>query len=300
MLSEDFSVSENHVDIETAIKILNDLAPGAIRGATAKPGHQYYEAVRRSGPLSKCTCGQRKLGWRFPEFIAARGATVWSVGRDANSRKITCGPKGYHSSSYSNTPACCQTTPPVCACVGPPATTDQSTSSGASTGDVRSLASGMATVLASITRYASDRGIWTRTSDAYDLFPSEPPLLKSGVGHYFPEPWPNRSDHGIYLFFSGDEDPIFLYVGKSSERTSSINLRLNGYIDVRARRLHGKCVLRDEWHGRYAPWGIRPRYVVTVALRTDPKTGTCPDARRLEDYLIANLRPAENIRGKAR
>ena len=99
-------MSEGHFSIEEAVAFLKT-APGAILGVSAKPDHRWFQAVRAAGPLSMCTCGQRKLGWRCPEFIAKRGKTVWTVGYDAKTNKISCGPKGYHSASYGNEPPCC-------------------------------------------------------------------------------------------------------------------------------------------------------------------------------------------------
>ena len=100
-------MSEDSVSIEQAIAILMKLVPDAVRGVSAEPGHRLYEAVRRAGPLSRCRCGQRTLGWQCPEFIAKRGNKVWTVGYDARTNKISCGPNGYHSPSYSEAPPCC-------------------------------------------------------------------------------------------------------------------------------------------------------------------------------------------------
>jgi hypothetical protein len=43
---------------------------------------------------------------------------------------------------------------------------------------------------------------------------------------------------------------------------------------------------------------MNPRFVVTVALLTDPLTGECPEAELLERHLIENLHPSENIAGR--
>lgn len=100
-------MADQRMDIEQAITYLLELEPGCDRGATAMPGHQFYEGVRSAGPLTKCTCGQKNLGWRFPEFIATKGEKVWSVHRDATTNKVVCGSQGYHSKRYSGKPACC-------------------------------------------------------------------------------------------------------------------------------------------------------------------------------------------------
>jgi len=149
-------------------------------------------------------------------------------------------------------------------------------------------------VLDAMSRYASEHHLWMRPSGVYDFFPSGPQALQSGITQQFPNPWPNGKDHGVYLFFSADTDPLFLYVGKSSGRTSCLKIRLNGYIDLNAKKSRGECVFRKEWHGRQSPWGTPPRYLITVALRTN-STGECPQAIMLEDWLKKNLCPSENV-----
>jgi len=95
------------MNIDNAIAELSR-APGAILGLTARPEHHAYKKVRDAGLLSRCTCGQKKLGWLYPEFIIRIGKRVWTVGRDAKSNKISCGAKtGYHS-SHPNDPSCSQ------------------------------------------------------------------------------------------------------------------------------------------------------------------------------------------------
>lgn len=96
--------------VENAIRAHMQEFPNAKRGATATPGHRYYigvcNAVRAVGKLHKCRCGTNSLGWAAPEYIATVEDITWSVGYDATSNKISCGPKGYHSDRYGNTPSC--------------------------------------------------------------------------------------------------------------------------------------------------------------------------------------------------
>lgn len=147
-----------------------------------------------------------------------------------------------------------------------------------------------------IIRFAGERGLWIAPSSIYDLFPERPaqaivqPLLR------WPDKWPRGDCHGVYLFF-GDTpgDPRFLYVGKSSGRTSCLRARLDGYVDLDEYRASGQCKLRQEWNGYKRPWGIEPRYVLTVALKSDPDTGTYPAAEEMEKYLIRELGPSENV-----
>jgi hypothetical protein len=157
---------------------------------------------------------------------------------------------------------------------------------------------GLTEIRGALNRYAVERGVRLEVSEVYDLFPSEPSQLSSGVAHHFPATWPRGDRHGVYLFFSAEAEPRFLYVGRASGKTVCIKARLDGYIDRKARRLRGECVLREEWNGYRRPWGTRPRYVITVAMPTDSATGKCPQADFLEQHLIHNLDPTENIQGR--
>jgi hypothetical protein len=147
-----------------------------------------------------------------------------------------------------------------------------------------------------IMRYGMQRGIRLVLSGVYDLFPERPRKAVVAPDACWPEPWPQGRRHGISLFFSdASEGAGLLYVGKASKQSSCIRVRLNGYVDMEKCRASGRCVLREEWNGYRRPWGTQPRYVVTVALETDDASGECPEAERLEAYLIQALRPDENI-----
>ena len=97
--------------VEGAITQLMEFVPGAVRGSTATHGHPNYQrlaqAVLAAGEIKECRCGMQKLGWTAPEFIATEDGTTWSVGYDANTNKISCGPIGYHSERYGNELPCC-------------------------------------------------------------------------------------------------------------------------------------------------------------------------------------------------
>jgi len=77
-----------------------------VQVAAVLPSPTIGTTKRGAGLLTKCVCGQQKLGWQYPEFIVKIGDKVWSVGRDGRTNTISCGPKGYHSTRYSNEPAC--------------------------------------------------------------------------------------------------------------------------------------------------------------------------------------------------
>ncbi len=93
------------MDVEDAIAALNEDGQATI-GKTATTGHQYYESVRRAGTLKKCTCGQDKLGWKYPEYIRTVGDKTWAVHRNETTNVINCGPNGYHSDRYSSDAPC--------------------------------------------------------------------------------------------------------------------------------------------------------------------------------------------------
>ena len=96
--------------VEGAIAKILLLVPHAQRGKTATPAHQMYNGVSRAalatGSLEECTCGQRKLGWSLPEFIATHKGKTWVVGYNSDYNLITCGPNGYHSDRHGNEPPC--------------------------------------------------------------------------------------------------------------------------------------------------------------------------------------------------
>jgi hypothetical protein len=147
-----------------------------------------------------------------------------------------------------------------------------------------------------IDRYAVERGIRTDISGVYDLFPNQPRATAEEVSYSWPARWPNGSRRGVYLFFSDSQVGLELrYVGKTSGRTMRLSKRLDQYVDMKAFRQTGACILRSEWNGRYTPWTGPIRYVVTVAL-PDSESGTCPEAERLEPHLICVLQPVENVR----
>jgi hypothetical protein len=150
-----------------------------------------------------------------------------------------------------------------------------------------------------IVRYATERGVRLSVSGVYDLFPAVPFAAAVMPSASWPERWPQGRSHGVYLFFSdAPAGPELLYVGKSSKTSSCIRTRLDGYVNLAEYRTSGRCVLREEWNGYHRPWGKCPRYVVTVAAETDPVSGECPEAERLEIHLIQALRPSENIVGR--
>jgi hypothetical protein len=93
------------MNVDQAIQALQASIPGSLVGATATPGHANYNRAARLR-FRKCECGRRVLGWPSEEYIAQDGNAVISIGYDSRSNKISCGPKGYHSPAYGNTPVC--------------------------------------------------------------------------------------------------------------------------------------------------------------------------------------------------
>ena len=93
------------MDVEDAISALNEVGLET-RGATATPGHTYYDSVKHAGTLKKCDCGQKNLNWTYPEYIHTVGDKTWAVHRNEKTNVINCGPNGYHSDRYGGGPPC--------------------------------------------------------------------------------------------------------------------------------------------------------------------------------------------------
>jgi hypothetical protein len=94
------------VTIEEVIR--SYLAQNQTRGATATPGHAYYERARNL-LFRRCACSERAAragDWTMAEHIARtpRGAYLY-IGTNRRGL-VSCGPKGYHSSQYRNGPPC--------------------------------------------------------------------------------------------------------------------------------------------------------------------------------------------------
>jgi hypothetical protein len=101
------------MNVDEAIARQRELTPGAEIGRTASPGgsRKWYERMQRMGSvLHVCACGQRLAGWRSPEFSARDGRAIMSVGYDATSNIISCGPFGWHSERYANDQPCWERT----------------------------------------------------------------------------------------------------------------------------------------------------------------------------------------------
>jgi hypothetical protein len=161
----------------------------------------------------------------------------------------------------------------------------------------RKYMSSLSAVQIAVFRFATEHNQWILPSGLYDLFPERPRAAGIQPPLQWPAKWPNGKHHGVYLFFADTpKDPEFLYVGKSSGKTSCLRKRLDGYVDIREFKATGQCKLLQEWDGYQRPWAIEPRYLLTVALETDPDTGTCPAAKKLEEYLFRECAPSQNVK----
>ena len=98
----------------------------------------------------------------------------------------------------------------------------------------------------------------------------------------WPGTWPNSGEPGVYLVF--DTAMNLLYVGKAS-MSNGIGARLNGHFGYATDGTRG-CAPRGTWS---AP----PAYVVAIGV---PHSFEAP---ALEEYLILELQPPDNVRGKA-
>ena len=92
-----------------AIVRLGEMNPGAVLGESAHTGGTsgWYDRMRQMGDeFQICTCGRDLKGWKSPELSARVDGKSWTIGYDAKSNKISCGPKGYHSDRYANDQPC--------------------------------------------------------------------------------------------------------------------------------------------------------------------------------------------------
>ena len=115
-------------------------------------------------------------------------------------------------------------------------------------------------------------------SDLYALFPEEGEPLAT---MHWDQQWPNSDHAGVYLIF--DKNGKLLYVGKAW----ALGHRLASYFQYRQPRGEGNaCEIVHAW----TPPG--PMYIATVAVPDDSKF----EAASLEEYLINELKPSENVR----
>lgn len=110
-------------------------------------------------------------------------------------------------------------------------------------------------------------------SELYSLFPDETP---STTG--WPGPWPNAGSHGVYFVFYADGS--LCYVGKASH--SHIASRLSAHFGGSAKT--GCRIISPGWNGR-------PTFIATLPMEH------AFEAPALEEFLIAKLKPSENIHG---
>jgi hypothetical protein len=118
-----------------------------------------------------------------------------------------------------------------------------------------------------------------RLGDPYALFPEGPhPSGVKLVGRW-PDEWPNVDSPGVYLILSANLD--ILYVGKTSLR-QTFGTRLSDWF--RSETDTGKCRV-------IGTWSSSPTYVATIPV------GAPFEAPSLEEYLIQELRPPDNLVG---
>ncbi|MDE6702880.1 MAG: GIY-YIG nuclease family protein [Muribaculaceae bacterium] len=107
----------------------------------------------------------------------------------------------------------------------------------------------------------------------YRLFPDE-----NGVYEFKDQAWPCNGRAGVYLILSRDYDVI--YVGQ----TISFGRRFYGYF----KDVNGHCNIRSD------NWSEKPYAIIAIAAPDDRKY----ERLSLEEYLINNLQPNDNVRGR--
>ena len=117
----------------------------------------------------------------------------------------------------------------------------------------------------------------------YDLFPSEPEGSLE-CGGKWNDTWPSNGMPGIYAFL--DREGNVLYIGKSS-MNSSVSARLGAYCAYESDRK--RCKLKHDG------WRVKPRYVWIVGIAKS----TSFEAAALEEFLIRELNPVDNINGRS-
>lgn len=110
-------------------------------------------------------------------------------------------------------------------------------------------------------------------SDKYSLFPHE-----EGEYGFKENSWPGNGKSGVYLIL--DENEEVIYVGQSK----SFGSRFYQYF----KDDNGTCVVRSPY------WSKTPSHIVTIIAPDNAKY----ERLSLEEYLIMELSPIDNIRGK--
>jgi len=123
-----------------------------------------------------------------------------------------------------------------------------------------------------------------RRSGLYALFPDE--VRTVDVESAWNAQWPYSEEAGVYFIFGGSGR--LLYIGKAS-MNHCIGGRLSIYFG--SDRATKRCRIVNE-----EGWSERPMYVATVAVPQNMKF----EAPALEEYLIATLDTANNVRGAKR
>ncbi|QNM86853.1 GIY-YIG nuclease family protein [Polaribacter pectinis] len=114
-------------------------------------------------------------------------------------------------------------------------------------------------------------------SKNYDLFPDK-------SSDKYASKWPDKYYHngrfGVYLIL--DEKLEVIYVGKAN----NIGKRLGSYFMYN--KDDKSCLIRHD------SWKKRPKYICSIAVSDK----TWFECLSLEEYLIHNIKPIDNIRSK--
>ena len=111
-----------------------------------------------------------------------------------------------------------------------------------------------------------------------DLFPSQTVPAGFTPQLTWEHPWPFGDRAGVYFVYSASFD--LLYVGTAQY----LGARLSQHF---IRNGEKECVIREKW-------SQQPRFVINIAVPTDMAF----EAAALEGFLIGELQPPDNVKGK--
>jgi len=129
-----------------------------------------------------------------------------------------------------------------------------------------------------VTRYRRSDLPALEASPPLDLFPLQPVPAGFTPQLAWEHPWPLRDHAGVYLVYSVSF--VLLYIGTAQ----CLGARLSQHFIGNGEK---ECIIREKW-------SQQPRFVINVAVPRDMPF----EALALEGFLIGELQPPDNVKGK--